>query len=150
MRIKQSHIDRLKEQKINEYRAEKESPKHQLDIEYYEKLYQNHPRTSYPTEEVFKKINLLSVKEFYKDRFKDGANFDFIIVGDFEFKNIEPLIEKYIGSLESSKRHKEFVDHGIRVTQQREELSFIEDNPKKATVIRIYNKPFKYLSLIHI
>ena len=144
LRIKQSHVDRLKEQKINEYRAEKESPKHQLNLEFREKLYQNHPRTFYSTEEVFKKINLSTAKEFYEDRFKDGANFNFIIVGDFEFKNIEPLIEKYIGSLEGSKRNREYVDHGIRVTQQREELSFIEDNPKKATVIRIYNKPFKY------
>ena len=52
---------------------------------------------------MFNQINLEDVQNFYEDRFKDGGSFDFIIVGDFEFETIEPLIEKYIGSLSDLK-----------------------------------------------
>lgn len=38
----------------------------------------------------------------FKKRMDNPANFDFIIVGNFEFETVEPLIEKYIGSLPRS------------------------------------------------
>ena len=44
----------------------------------------------------------------------------FIIVGDFKFNQIEPLIEKYIGSLPTSNRKDKFVDHKIRINQSKE------------------------------
>ncbi|MCM1451375.1 MAG: insulinase family protein [Clostridium sp.] len=41
--------------------------------------------------------------ELFRQRIADPANFDFIIVGNFEFETVEPLIEKYIGSLPPAK-----------------------------------------------
>ena len=144
LRVKQSHVDRFKEKNINQYKIDKESPKHQYYLDYRSKLYQNHPRTQYPTDKVYEQINLAEVQDFYKDRFIDGADFDFIFVGDFKFEIIEPLIEKYIGSLVSLDREDAFVDHGIRRTQGKEYIEYSEDDPKKATVIRFYNKKFNY------
>ena len=77
----------------------------------------------YPTDKFFLQINLEDVQNFYKDRFIDGGSFDFAIVGDFEFETIEPLIEKYIGSLSDLKRDDPYIDHGIRYTQKRNIMS---------------------------
>ena len=74
----------------------------------------------------------------------DGGDFDFVIVGDFKFEIIEPLIEKYIGSLPSLDRKDAFVDHGIRISQSKDYIEYIEEDSKKATVMRIYSKEFDY------
>ena len=144
LRVKQSHIDRFKEIKINEYKIEKENPQHDYYVEQRKKLYQNHPRTQYPTDEFFEQINLMDVQNFYKDRFKDGGDFDFVIIGDFKFEIIEPLIEKYIGSLDSLDRGDVFIDHGIRVLRNKDYIEYVEDDAKKATALRLYNKEFNY------
>ena len=144
LRMKQNHIDRFKEIKINQYFIDKENPKHQSDLEYRKKLYQDHPRTQYPTDEVFDKINLKDVQEFYEDRFIDGGSFDFVIVGDFEFSIIEPLVEKYIGSLSDLKREDPYLDHGIRYTQKKEYNEYREEDAKKANIFRVYFKDYKY------
>ena len=117
---------------------------HQSNLDYRKKLYQNHPRTIYPTDEVFIQINLEDVQNFYEDRFKDGGSFDFIIVGDFEFETIEPLIEKYIGSLSDLKRDDPYIDHGIRYTKKREYNEYKEEDAKKANIFRVYFKEYNY------
>jgi zinc protease len=144
LRINQSHIDRFKKFRINKYNIDKEDPKHQYYLEFRKKTYQNHPRTQYSTDKNFEQINLTEVQNFYKDRFIDGGDFDFIFVGDFKFEVIEPLIEKYIGSLKSLDRKDAFIDHNIRRSQNTEYIEYVEDDPKKATVMRIYNKEFNY------
>ena len=144
LRIKQTHVDRFKQVKINNYKIDKESPKHEYYLEFRKKTYQDHPRTQYATDKSFEQIDLMEVQNFYKDRFIDGGDFDYIFVGDFKFEVIEPLIEKYIGSLKSLDRNDVFIDHNIRRNQNKEYIEYVEEYPKKATVMRIYNKEFNY------
>jgi zinc protease len=144
LRIKQTHVDRFKQVKINNYKIDKESPKHEYYLEFRKKTYQDHPRTQYATDKSFEQIDLMEVQNFYKDRFIDGGDFDYIFVGDFKFEVIEPLIEKYIGSLKSLDRNDVFIDHNIRRNQNKEYIEYVEEDSKKATVIRIYNKEFNY------
>ena len=144
LRINQTHVDRFKKIKINKYKIDKESPKHQYYLEFRKKTYQDHPRLQYATDKNFEQINLTEVQNFYKDRFIDGGDFDFVFVGDFKFEIIEPLIEKYIGSLKSSDRDDVYIDHNIRRNQNKEYIEYAEEDPKKATVMRIYNKEFNY------
>ena len=144
LRINQSHVDRFKKVKINKYKIDKENPKHQYYLDLKKKTYQDHPRVQYTTDKNFEQIDLTEVQSFYKDRFIDGADFDFVFVGDFKFEIIEPLIEKYIGSLQSLDREDAFIDHNIRRSQNKEYIEYVEDDPKKATVMRFYNKEFNY------
>ena len=144
LRIKQNHVDRFIEKSINQYIIDKENPKHASNLDYLKKLYQDHPRTMYPTDKFFQQINLEDVQNFYKDRFIDGGSFDFAIVGDFEFETIEPLIEKYIGSLSDLKRDDPYIDHGIRYTQKREYNEYKEEDAKKANILRVYYKDYNY------
>ena len=142
LRVNQTHVDIFKEERISQYNIDKENPTHATNLEYLTKFYQNHPRTKYPTEEFYNQINLKDVQDFYIDRFKDGGNFNFIIVGDFEFDEIEGFIEKYIGSLPKVDRKDGYIDHGVRINLGSEEIKYEQEDPKKANVTRLYHKKF--------
>ena len=142
LRITQTHVDIFKEKRINQYNIDKENPDHAYNLEFVKKFFNDHPRTKSGTEELYNQINLKDLQDFYIDRFKDGGNFNFVIVGDFEFDEIEPLIEKYIGSLPSLNREDGYIDRGIRYNLGSEEVKYEQDNPKKAYVTRLYNKEF--------
>jgi len=143
LRITQTHVDIFKEKRISQYNIDKENPDHAYNLEFVKKFFNDHPRTRSSTEELYNQINLKDLQDFYIDRFKDGGNFNFVIVGDFEFDEIEPLIEKYIGSLPSLNRKDGYIDRGIRYNLGSEEVKYEQDDPKKAYVTRIYNKEFK-------
>jgi len=143
LRITQTHVDIFKEKRINQYNIDKENPDHAYNLEFVKKFFNDHPRTKSGTEELYNQINLKDLQDFYIDRFKDGGNFNFVIVGDFEFDEIEPLIEKYIGSLPSLNRKDGYIDRGIRYNLGSEEVKYEQDDPKKAYVTRLYNKEFK-------
>ena len=143
LRITQTHVDIFKEKRISQYNIDKKNPDHAYNLEFVKKFFQNHPRAKSGTEELYNQINLKDLKDFYIDRFKDGGNFNFVIVGDFEFDVIEPLIEKYIGSLPSSNRKDGYIDRGIRYNLGSEEVKYEQEDPKKAYVTRLYNKKFK-------
>ena len=81
-------------------------------------------------------------REFYKDRFQNSGDFIFTIVGDFEYEQIEPLISKYIGSLEFKNKKDKFIDHNIRTNLNSEKIIYKEDNPIKASYGRFYHKKF--------
>ena len=143
LRITQTHVDIFKEKRISQYNIDKENPDHAYNLEFVKKFFNDHPRTRSSTEELYNQINLKDLQDFYIDRFKDGGNFNFVIVGDFEFDEIEPLIEKYIGSLPSLNRKDGYIDRGIRYNLESEEVKYEQDDPKKAYVTRLYNKEFK-------
>ena len=142
LRVKDIHVDQFIKNELNEYNISKQSPKYSYEVKLKEKLYNNHQRARIKTDEIIKKINLKDVKNFYKDRYFDGGNFNFYIVGDFKFDEIEPLLEKYIGSLPKIDRVDEYIDHGIRYTKDKHELIYKEEDPKKAVITRIYFKEF--------
>ncbi len=142
LRVKDIHLDRFIKNELNEYNINKQSPKHSYKMEYLEKLFNKHPRRKVKTEESIKKINLKDVTNFYKDRYHDGGNFNFYVVGDFKFDEIEPLIEKYIGSLPKIDRVDEYIDHGIRYTKDKHQITYKEENPSKAAITRLYFKEF--------
>jgi len=48
------------------------------------------------------KISLNRAFDIYKERFANAADFTFVFVGDFEVKEIIPLLERYLGSLPSA------------------------------------------------
>ena len=142
LRIQQNHVDRFKEEKIDGIKIDEKIPKTKFYKDLMNKFYQNHNRTIYPSVDYIQQINLKDVREFYKDRFQNSGDFIFTIVGDFDFEQIEPLISKYIGSLEFKNKKDKFIDHNIRTNLKSEKITYKEDNPVKASYGRFYNKKF--------
>ncbi|PJB59325.1 MAG: insulinase family protein [Bacteroidetes bacterium CG_4_9_14_3_um_filter_41_19] len=71
---------------------------------FYDTLYKlatsNNIRTVViPTEAQLNSINMEKAYAFYKDRFANANEFQFVFVGNFDLNTIKPLIVKYLGSL---------------------------------------------------
>jgi zinc protease len=106
--------------------------------------YQNHPRRRLMTAEMVDQWSLDKSMAFYKDRFADASDFTFTFVGSFDVPTIQPLIEKYLGSLPSLKRKETWKDVGVRapndVVVKRVEKGV---EPKSLSAI-VFTGPFAY------
>ena len=142
LRIKQYHVDNYKEQQIDEYKTSSQNPKAEYYKEFSNKFNQNHPRNIYPDLSYYNQINLEDVQKFYASRYQNGGEFVFVIVGDFKINEVEAFASKYIGSLNFDNKKDNFIDHKTRVNQKRVEVSYKEEDPIKASVLRFYNKRF--------
>ena len=106
--------------------------------------YQNHPRRRLDTVETIDQWNLDKSMAFYKDRFADASDFTFVFVGSFDVATIQPLIEKYLGSLPSIRRKESWKDVGAR-TPNDVVIKRVEKgvDPKSSSAI-VFSGPFEY------
>jgi zinc protease len=106
--------------------------------------YQNHLRRRFDTTETIDQWNLDKSMAFYKDRFADASDFTFFFVGSFDLPAIQPLIEKYLGSLPSLHRKESWKDVGVRtpsdVVVKRVEKG-VEPSSRSAI---IFSGPFEF------
>jgi predicted Zn-dependent peptidase len=75
----------------------------------------DHPRRRPSTSATLDQLELQRVHAIYRERFGDGGDFTFNIVGDFDPTTIRPLVERYLGGLPSSGRRESWGDDGFRV-----------------------------------
>ena len=59
----------------------------------------NNPKKRIITKQYLEEVSFVRMKEIYKDRFANAADFEFFIVGDVNQENLIPLLEKYIASI---------------------------------------------------
>lgn len=71
------------------------------------------PRTVILNDEFLGKIDFNKTEKIYRDRFRNAADFTFILVGNLEEDEVMPLVSKYIGSISSSGGKETFRDHHI-------------------------------------
>src|SRR2546423_4342241 len=106
--------------------------------------YQNHLRRQLPSPEMIDGWNLDKSLAFYKDRFADASDFTFVFIGSFDLPTIQPLVEKYLGSLPSIHRKESWKDVGVRtptdVVGKRVEKGV---EPKSHSTI-VFTGPFEY------
>jgi len=76
-------------------------------------LTQNHPRAQPLTPAAVDRMNLAKSLAFYKERFADAGDFVFVFVGSFDLPTMKPLVEKYLGSLPSTRKTETVKDVGI-------------------------------------
>jgi zinc protease len=50
---------------------------------------------------------------FYKDRFADASDFTFVFTGSFDLVSLQPLVERYVASLPTLRRHETWKNEGI-------------------------------------
>lgn len=62
-------------------------------------IYNNHPRAVRTRPADLDRVNYDRLLELYRERFADGNDFEFFIVGDCNADSIAPLLAKYIGAL---------------------------------------------------
>lgn len=78
-------------------------------------LAQNHPRAGgFPTVEELDQVKYEKVHQIFRERFADAADFTFFFVGNFNEKELRPLLETYLGSLPATQSNENYRDLGIR------------------------------------
>ena len=90
------------------------SPEFQYSKLSSEELWKNNPRRIFPKPEDYAKADLDKALAFYKDRFGDVADWNFVIVGEVDLAKLRPMVETYLASLPSKGRHEKEKDLGIR------------------------------------
>ena len=76
--------------------------------------YKNNVRRTLPKPEDYAKADLDKALAFYKTRFADVSDWDFVIVGDVDLAKLRPLVETYLASLPGKGRKDREKDLGIR------------------------------------
>ena len=65
--------------------------------------YSNHPRRRPPDLKQLEEVSLDRALQAYKQRFADASDFTFVFVGKTEPEQLQPLVERYLGSLPARK-----------------------------------------------
>ncbi len=74
----------------------------------------NHLRYRPRTPEMVEKVDLDHSIKLYKERFADLGAFTFVFVGNIDLATLQPLVETYLGSLPSAKKHEKWRDVGVK------------------------------------
>lgn len=97
-------------------------------------------------EEDFDKISYDRIMEIYRERFADGGDFTFFIIGTFDEATIKPLVEQYLGALPNLKRgDKSHFEKAQGVTSKGEIKHFTKElDTKMAMVLDIFISKVPY------
>ena len=97
-----------------------------------------------PTLEKLHQIDLDEAFRIYKERFADASGQTFTFVGSFDMATIEPLLEKYLGSLPATHAGEQAKDLGIHIpTGQLTKIVYKGTEPK-AAVDLVFSGTFDY------
>ncbi len=104
-----------------------------------------HPRTILVKPEMLGQLTIDKIEKVYRERFADASDFTFFIVGNIDAETAKPLVEKYIGSIESTNRNEKWIDHKVRRPEGKvEKVIEVELETPKTTVIVSSSKEMPY------
>ncbi len=90
------------------------SPQFQYFRQSQADLYKNNLRRAIPKPEDYAKVDLDKTLAFYKQRFGDVSDWNFVIVGEVDLAKLRPLVETYLASLPGKGRKDPERDLGVR------------------------------------
>ena len=83
-----------------------------------ETMANHHPRAVRWTPHTVERFDENASLAFYRDRFADAGDFNFLFVGAFTLEQMEPLVSRWIASLPSTGRTEAWRDVGVRYPEQ--------------------------------
>jgi zinc protease len=107
-------------------------------------LYQNHPRRRMQSAATVDEWNLDKSMAFYKERFADASDFTFVFVGSFDVASMKPLVEKYLGSLPSTRRSETWKDVGAKTATGVIEKTVEKGLEPKSQAAIVFSGPFEW------
>ena len=103
------------------------------------------PRTMLMNTALLKKVDFESVKKIYTERYSNAADFTFFIVGNISEDSVKPLVEKYIGSLNSNSTREKWIDRNVRAPKGKVVRDIkIPMTVPKGTVYLTYSEELKF------
>jgi zinc protease len=119
-------------------------PNYKFSSRMYQTVFGNNPRRQYLSPEMVDKASLQVVEKNYRKLFKNAGGAKMVIVGDVNVATLQPLVEKYIGSLPKGKKtkwidRKEYVAKGII-----DDVFTVDMQTPKSTVLQVYSADIPY------
>ena len=88
----------------------KSNPDYLMQEKFIDVAHGNNPRRQMVSTEIIDKFSFEALPAIYKKLFPDANSFVFKFVGNVDLETLKPLVEKYIGSIPTSKKAMTFVD----------------------------------------
>ena len=158
-RFDQTDLDNLKKMYVPYFRNMESDPNYLMGKAFTETLYQNHPRRQMTSAAQIESLNLETLARVHSALYSYADDFRFVIAGNVDLNTLKPLVEKYLGSLPTSKKEAyAVVDDGVRtatgevtndfrVSMQQPKVSVyltysgaIEDNAKNRLILDLLTR----------
>jgi zinc protease len=107
-------------------------------------MYQGHLRRQPLTPALVDQWNLEKSMAFYKERFADASDFTFFFIGSFDLPTLQPLVERYLGSLPSLHRKEAWKDVGVRLPSTTVLKTVEKGIEPKSQVAIVFSGKFEY------
>ena len=114
-RFDQTDLDNMKKMYIPYFTNMESDPNYICSKELQKTLYGNNPRRQMTSAAQIDALNIPALQNVHSKMFSYADDFRFIIAGNVDLNTLKPLVEKYIGSLPTSKAVEyAVVDDGVR------------------------------------
>ena len=114
-RFDQTDLDNMKKMYIPYFTNMESDPNYICSKELQKTLYGNNPRRQATSVAQIEALNIPALQNVHAKLFSFAEDFRFIIAGNVDLNTLKPLVEKYIGSLPTSKDVEyTVVDDGVR------------------------------------
>ena len=115
-RFDQTDLDNIKKMYVPYFKNMESDPSYIMAKNYAETLFQGNLRRQVTSADQIEAVNLETLASVHKQLFSYADEFRFVIVGNVDLTKLKPLVEKYIGSLPTSKSVTyNVVDDGVRM-----------------------------------
>ena len=123
----------------------KTNPDFKASSEQLKSLYNNHYRRQQISTEVLNSIKYERLEPIYRALTANAADYTVYIVGNVNLETLQPMVEKYIGSLPTKKKLTKRLDDGIRYAKGEVVNDFKHPMQQpKVSVCRIYTGDIEY------
>ncbi len=134
---------------VDRYRASlanlESSPNYQLGKNLQKTLYGDNPRMRMMDTEMLGQLKFETMEKAYRQMFSNGADFSVVITGNVKFEELQPLVEKYLGSLPVAKKKMSWKDDKVAPVKGMVTNRFsIPMEAPKSSVVLVYNGDEKY------
>ncbi|AKT93494.1 M16 family metallopeptidase [Campylobacter gracilis] len=113
-RVDEKALQNLKIKSLDELARNEKLPGYKFSREFSEFFYGGNARMRPLSAAQIKALNAEELKKIIYDKFSNAASYTFVLSGDFELKDAEALIKKYLASLPVRGEREDFKDDGIR------------------------------------
>ncbi len=118
------------------------------EVSFYEDMdavrTRNHPRRLPTTPEMLAKVDLEAAHAVYRERFANFAGMTFVIVGNVDLARLQPLVERYLGSLPSTGTPEKWKDVGIGYATGKLTKQILQGSEPKSYVSMTFGAPDRW------
>ena len=123
----------------------KSNPDYKSSSEQLKTLYKNNYRRQQISTEVLNAIKYERLEPIYRALTANAADYTVYVVGNVNLETLQPMVEKYIGSLPTSKKITKRIDDGVNYATGEVINDFRHPMQQpKVTVCRIYTGEIEY------